>query len=91
MSEHTHELEPGTTCPACERRIPYPRRDTSPDTRSITLRVPVDEAESFEEIFEAAADHISAHDQPHWRYRTALWGLVLALQSHGADEYGGKS
>jgi hypothetical protein len=69
----------------------YPKKDTSPDTRSITLRVPVDEAEAFEEIFEAAARHIGAHSEPHWRYRTVLWGLVLALQSHGADEYEGKS
>jgi len=81
-----HQLEPGQPCPTCERRIPYPRKDTSPDTRSFTLRVPIDEAEEFEEIFEAAAKHIGAHSNPHWRYRTALWGLVLALQSLGETE-----
>jgi len=89
MTEQTHELTPGQTCPSCARRIPYPKKDTSPDTRSITLRVPIDEAESFEEIFEAAAKHIGAHDQPHWRYRTVLWGFVLALESAGAKELEG--
>jgi len=90
--EHTpHELAPGQTCFGCGRRVPYPKKDTSPDTRSITLRVPIDEAEAFEEIFEEAAKHIDAHSKPHWRYRTAIWGFVLALQSRGAKEYEGRS
>ena len=87
--EPTISLVPGKECPTCSRRMPYPQKDTSPDTRSFTLKVPLDEADDFEEIWEAAAKYIGAHENPHWRYRSVLWGLSETLKGKGVMEYEG--
>jgi hypothetical protein len=45
---HTEPL-PGETCEACKRRIPYPKKETSPDSVTRSFRLPTDDAESFNE------------------------------------------
>jgi hypothetical protein len=70
----------GETCPVCLRRKPHAKKPGSPKTKVSSVRVPIDDAESFEEIVDAAAAHLGFKEQPHWRYRTLLHGLVLAMQ-----------
>src|SRR3990167_3477425 len=36
-------IEPGQSCPTCERRMPYPKRESSPVTKTRSYRVPLDE------------------------------------------------
>lgn len=73
-------VEEGETCPVCLRRKPHAKKPSSPKTKVSSVRVPIDDVESFEEIVDAAAAHLGFKESPHWRYRTLLAGLVLALQ-----------
>lgn len=43
-------VEPGNTCPTCERRVNYPRKADSPKSRVKSLRIPEDDA-TFDEDF----------------------------------------
>lgn len=78
-------VEEGETCPVCLRRKPHAKKPSSPKTKVSSVRVPIDDVESFEEIVDAAAAHLGFKESPHWRYRTLLAGLVLALQEPADD------
>lgn len=79
MTGHDH-LEPGATCPTCERRVPYPKRDSSPSSKVKAYRVPADEIDAHEEILEAAARELGYSGKPFHLFWTVTHGLVLALQ-----------
>lgn len=72
--------EPGEKCETCERRVPYPKKESSPKTKVFGVRVPIDDVDTFHEILEAASEHIGTHTQPHWQYWTIQRGLILVLQ-----------
>ena len=76
-------ISPGSTCPLCLRRIPHPQKETSPKTKTFSYRVPVDDAETHDEILSAAAEHLGIYEQPHWRWQLATMGAALILQGHG--------
>ena len=85
--EHApHELAPGQTCFGCGRRIPYPRKETSPDSRVVRFRIPLDEYEEFVEIQDAAAQHIGVYKSPYWKYRLSLRGCADLLTGPSAEE-----
>lgn len=44
---------PGESCPTCNRRVPYPKKETSPDSRVKSLRIPADDS-TFDEDFAIA-------------------------------------
>ena len=71
---------PGSTCPLCQRRIPHPKKDTSPKTKTFSYRVPVDDAGVHDEILSAAARHLGIYQDPHWRWQLATRGAALILQ-----------
>lgn len=73
--------EEGQECPVCKRRVPHKKKETSPKTRVFSTRVPVDDAETFSELVDAAADHMGAKTKPHHVYFTLLTGLTLILQA----------
>lgn len=73
-------LPEGQECPTCHRRVPRAKKPSSPKTKVVSLRVPLDDAETFEEILEAAAVNSGQRDKGHWKYFTVLRGLVLLLQ-----------
>ena len=78
---HTHDgPSPGSTCTTCKRRIPYPKKKTSPTTKVVAIRVPLDDVEAWEEALDAAARHLGVHDKPHHKFHTLNAGLVLILQ-----------
>lgn len=79
-------VSPGDTCPTCERRVPHPKKTSSPKTKTMSLRVPVDAADDFDEIYEAAARHLGCYEEPHWKYKTALTALALLLQEDKPGE-----
>lgn len=79
------DVAPGSSCPTCKRRVPHPKKKDSPKTKVFSVRVPIDDAESFEEMLEAASEHVGLKDKPHHRYWTILNGLVQLLQAPGRE------
>lgn len=82
------ELAPGETCNACGRRKPYPKKDTSPDTKVIGKRVPVDELEAHEQVAVAAAEHLGVYGRPHWRYQLDTFAYARVLQDASLKDVG---
>jgi len=81
-------VAPGSTCPKCLRRVPHARKLTSPKSKVFGMRVPLDEAETFGEIVDAAADHLGVKDQPHHRFKTLSLAAALVLQDEGLRDFG---
>ena len=79
--------QPGQCCPTCERRVNFPKRDKTPESRVFSYRVPADEAESYGETLATAARVVGALDRPYWQHKTILAGLVRLLQD-GVSVYG---
>jgi hypothetical protein len=76
-----NHLTPGETCIVCKRRIPHPKKKTSPLTKVYSTRIPIDSVDTFKEILDAAAEHAGLKSKPHHEYNTILVGLTLILQS----------
>jgi len=70
----------GDTCPTCSRRMPHERKPSSPKTKVFSVRIPVDDSETFTELVDATAEHLGIKSNPHHRYAALTAGLVLALQ-----------
>jgi len=68
-------LAPGETCPTCERRIPYPRREDSPQSVVWSCRMPGDQRDVFLLNLESAADLLRVGSKPYH----AFWTLLYAL------------
>lgn len=81
-------LEPGHTCPTCERRVPFPRKESSPVSKVKAYRVPLDEVDAHEEILDAAARELGYMDRPFHVFWTITHGLVLALQDARVKQEG---
>lgn len=92
VSPHTHEAPPpGETCPTCSRRIPFPKKKTSPTTRVYSIRVPADDLDALKEVIEAASyaqdplrDGALVRERPHYVYWTIFFALAEWLQEHVA-------
>jgi len=69
------DLAPGDTCPTCERRIPYPRREDSPQSVVWSCRMPGDQRDVFLLNLESAADLLRVGSKPYH----AFWTLLYAL------------
>ena len=80
-------IAPGNDCPTCHRRVPHPKKPSSPESEVFSTRMPLGEKKTFNEMIDAAAKSHGLHDKPHHKYWTLLHGLVLLLQepSHGAE------
>jgi hypothetical protein len=74
-------VSPGHTCPTCERRVPHPKKPSSPSSKVFSVRVPLDDLEGWEGALDAAAEHLGLEAKPHHRYQTLTAGLALILQS----------
>lgn len=84
-------IEPGHTCPTCDRRVPHARKEASPDTVVFSYRVPVDEAEAHREIRETAARFLATHERPHWQFWTFAFALATVLQDESLRGAGQRS
>ena len=74
-------LSEGEPCPTCKRRVPHTKKKTSPKTKVFSARVPVGDVDTFNELVDAAAEHMGAKSRPHHVYFTLTTGLALILQS----------
>lgn len=82
------ELAPGTTCVVCGTRKPHPRKDSTPVTRTVAKRIPVDEFDAHEEVAQAAAEHLGVHDRPYWRYQLDTFAYAVVLQDASLKDVG---
>lgn len=73
-------IEPGDCCPECNQRKPHPRKQTSPDSRVRSYRLPLEENDSHAEILQVAAEHLGCFDRPFWQFQTLTYALALVLQ-----------
>ena len=77
--EHVH-VEEGQECPACHRRVPHKKKPSSPKTKVLSVRFPLDGADEVLETLDAAARHMGILEKPHHRAEVILKGAVLILQ-----------
>jgi hypothetical protein len=78
--EGESSVREGDTCPLCSRRVPHAKKPASPKTKVFSVRIPVDDSETFTELVDATAEHLGIKSNPHHRYAALTAGLVLALQ-----------
>ena len=80
--EHTHaEVEPGTKCPTCHRRVNHKKKDSSPVSKIFSFRFPQEGAEEYEQTMEAVAQHWGLDTKKkYWKGELFLELMVEALQ-----------
>lgn len=81
----------GNTCPTCQRRVPHPRKESSPDTVVFSYRVPNDEAVAHREIRETTARFLGTFERPHWQFWTTSFGFAAVLQDESLRGVGQRS
>lgn len=81
-------IEPGQTCTECQRRVPFPRKEASPESKVVSYRVPLDEFDAHHEVLEAAKQHLGVAGQPHENFKTVTLSLALVLQDETVKGYG---
>ncbi len=84
-------IEPGHTCPTCERRVPHPRKQASPETRVFSYRVPLDEADAHALVREEAARHLGTLGRPHDVFWTLTYAFAAVLQDESLRDAGQRS
>lgn len=91
MSEHIHlqVVNPGAPCPTCLRRVPFPKVATSPTTKPLAYRIPLDEYDAHLEVIDAVADLLGVTGEKYHRYRTMSYCLAAVLQGARLEETGG--
>ena len=78
----THLVPPGDTCPTCSRRVPHPKKATSPTTRPIAYRAPLDEYEAHLEVIDAVAELLGVKSEKFHRYKAISYAMAAVVQ-HG--------
>jgi hypothetical protein len=73
-------LHPGEKCPTCERKVPHPRKESSPTSKTRAYRLPVDENTSHEDVYAAAAEYVGAKGKPFEQFKTYTIALAALLQ-----------
>ena len=76
------DIHPGDTCPTCSRRVPHPKKATSPTTKPIAYRAPLDEYEAHLEVIDAVAELLGVKSEPFHRYK-AISYCAAAVLLHG--------
>jgi hypothetical protein len=84
-------IKPGKTCEGCGRKMPYPKKESSPETVVISYRVPVDEAEAHKEVLETVAKFLGTAERPHERFWTVTFALAAVLQDESLRGAGQRS
>ena len=82
-------VEPGQTCVVCKRRVPHPRKETSPRTKPLSYRIPEGEYEAHLETIDAVAELLGIKETKYHRYNTVNAGMLALLQGARLEETGG--
>jgi len=86
---HEHVVAPGETCDTCGRRVPHPKKVSSPVSKPLAYRAPLDEYEAHLEAIDAAAEELGFTQNKYHRYVTVNYALALILQGARLEETGG--
>jgi hypothetical protein len=81
---HVH---PGEKCPTCERKVPHPRKESSPTSKTRAYRLPVDENTSHEDVYAAAAEYVGAKGKPFEQFKTYTIALAALLQDESWRDF----
>ena len=84
-SSASSSVEPGDTCPVCERKMPRPRKDTSPDSTTVSHRLPVDVKPEYLEIRDACIEHLGIAGEKYCVYKMFLTAMISLLQTPHRD------
>jgi hypothetical protein len=71
----------------CKRRVPHPRKESSPDSKTVSYRVPLDEHTAHTEVLDAAKQHLGVAGQPHENFKAITLALALVLQDESVKGY----
>lgn len=85
--------EPGQRCVTCGRRRNKPRKDDSPTTREIRIKLPADRMETVEDAFDALQE-VTGIDPYSYPKGTLLEALLLLGGQHReelAEHFRGES
>jgi hypothetical protein len=80
-------LHPGEKCPTCERKVPHPRKESSPTSKTRAYRLPVDENTSHEDVYAAAAEYVGAKGKPFEQFKTYTIALAALLQDESWRDF----
>ena len=83
-----HGLLPGQECPGCHRKLPHPKKESSPDTKTVSYRLPVDEADAHEEAWAAAGEYLGVDGQKFEKFKVLSLALALVLQEPSLKGFG---
>ena len=83
--------EPGQVCGGCGRKVPHPRKETSPDTKTVSYRVPVDEVDAHKVVLTEAGKHLGTSGRPHEVFWTYTYALAAVLQDESLRGAGRRS
>jgi hypothetical protein len=76
------DLAPGQSCPTCERRMPYPKKEgKSPETIVKSFRLPADDSAAFGEGFSRACLTVgitSQHKFPIYKFLDFIIDAILS-------------
>lgn len=76
----TKALAPGSTCPTCSRRVNHERKPSSPTTKPVSYRVPLDEVEAHAVTLDEAARFVGCAEQPFASFKVIALALAVLLQ-----------
>lgn len=84
-------VEPGQVCEGCGRKVPHPKKPSSPDSKPVSYRVPVDEYDAHKLVLEEAGKHLGTAGRPHEVFWTYTYALAAVLQDESLRGAGQRS
>lgn len=81
-------VSPGETCQLCKRRVPHPKKSTSPTTKPLAYRAPLDEYDAHLEAIDTVADILGIKANKYHRFTTINYALAVVLQGARLTETG---
>ncbi len=81
--------EPGEVCEGCARRVPFPKKENSPQSKTFSYRIPLDDADTHRAVAEAAAHELGILGEKYWQWKLAAYEHALVLTGHRLSEEGG--
>lgn len=73
-------IEPGAVCPECARRVPHPRKQSSPKSGVLSYRMPQDELDAHRETLGVVSQYIGTAGRPFEVFWTLTYALARVLQ-----------
>ena len=82
-------VHPGDTCALCKRRVPHPKKPTTPTTKPVAYRVPLDEYDAHLEVIDVVAELLGVKEEPYHRFKAISYAMAVVLQGGVLEETGG--